>query len=172
MVRNHAITPAQAQSAYGQKLTLQKPSTADDVKAPGFVHWVAAQLEKTYGGELLKNGGLTVTTSLDWSLQSIAERQVRAKVMALGAQHVTDGARRMGVQTLTQPATSYQPSLTLGGYEVPLIDMATGASTLAAQGTYRHPQAILKIVAHDGSTLYRFDAQTNGKPALSPQVSF
>jgi membrane peptidoglycan carboxypeptidase len=290
MVKAHDITAAQAQAAYTQKLTLQKPSTADDVKAPGFVHWVAAQLEKTYGQELLKNGGLTVVTSLDWNLQSIAERQVRAKVLALGVQHVTDGAlvaedpatggvlamvgsagtdvpggqynmaiiprqpgssfkmftytaaiesgkftmaswvddsplqvrlsdgsvyspqnydgrfhgwqpipyalgnsfnipavkvelgtgidrvvdvaRRMGVQTLTQPATSYQPSLTLGGYEVPLIDMATGASTLAALGTYRRPQAILNIVAHDGSTLYHYDPQTNGKPALSPQVSF
>jgi 1A family penicillin-binding protein len=290
MVKAGDITAAQAGSAYAQKLTLQKPSTADDVKAPGFVHWIAAQLEKTYGQELLKNGGLTVTTSLDWNLQSIAERQVREKVMALQGQHVTDGAlvavdprtgavlamvgsagadvpggqynmaiiprqpgsafkmftytaaiesgkytmgswiddsplqvrlsdgsiyqphnydgqyhgwqpiphalgnsfnipavkvelgtgvdhvvdvaRRMGVQTLTQPATSYQPSLTLGGYEVPLIDMAAGASTLAAQGTYRHPQGILKIVAHDGTTLSQYDAKTNVKSALSPQVSF
>src|SRR5438067_13637473 len=46
MVRNHAITPAQADSAYAQKLTPQKASTADDVKAPGLVPWVAAQLEK------------------------------------------------------------------------------------------------------------------------------
>jgi len=290
MVRSRAITPAQAQSAYAQKLSPQKPSTADDVKAPGFVHWVASQLEKTYGQELLKNGGLTVITSLDWNLQSIAERQVREKVMALQAQHVTDGAlvaldpktgavlamvgsagadvpggeynmaiiprqpgsafkiftytaavesqkftmgswvldepisvrladgstytphnydgryhgwqplpfalgnsfnipavkvelgtgtdrvvdvaRRMGLTTLNQPASSYQPSLTLGGYEVPLIEMAAGAGTLAAQGTYQHPQAILRIAAHDGSTLYRFDPRGNGKPALSPQVSF
>jgi len=290
MVRNHAITPAQADSAYAQKLTPQKASTADDVKAPGFVHWVAAQLEKTYGGELLKNGGLTVITSLDWNLQSIAERQVREKVMALQGQHVTDGAlvaldpktgavlamvgsagpdvpggqynmaitprqpgsafkiftytaavesqkftmgswvldqpinvrmpdgstytphnydgsyhgwqplpfalgnsfnipavkvelgtgtdrvvdvaRRMGLTSLNQPASSYQPSLTLGGYEVPLIEMAAGAATLAAQGTYEHPQPILRITAHDGSTLYRFDPARNGKPALSPQVSF
>ncbi|HVS05008.1 MAG TPA: transglycosylase domain-containing protein [Candidatus Dormibacteraeota bacterium] len=290
MVRNHAITAAQAQSAYAQKLSPQKPSTADDVKAPGFVHWVASQLEQTYGGELLKNGGLTVITSLDWNLQSIAERQVREKVMALQGQHVTDGAlvaldpetgavlamvgsagadvpggqynmavvprqpgsafkmftytaaiesqkftmgswvldepinvrlsdgssytpqnydgwyhgwqplpfalgnslnipavkvelgtgtdrvvdvaRRMGVTTLNQPASSYQPSLTLGGYEVPLIDMAVGASTLAAQGIYEHPQPILKITAHDGSTLYRYDPRGNGKPALTSQVSF
>jgi len=290
MVRSRAITPAQAQSAYAQKLSPQKPSTADDVKAPGFVHWVASQLEKTYGQELLKNGGLTVITSLDWNLQSIAERQVREKVMALQGQHVTDGAlvaldpktgavlamvgsagadvpggeynmaiiprqpgsafkiftytaavesqkftmgswvldepisvrladgstytphnydgryhgwqplpfalgnsfnipavkvelgtgtdrvvdvaRRMGLTTLNQPASSYQPSLTLGGYEVPLIEMAAGAGTLAAQGTYQHPQAILRIAAHDGSTLYRFDPRGNGKPALSPQVSF
>jgi membrane peptidoglycan carboxypeptidase len=289
MVRGHDITPAQARSASAQALTLQKPSTSDDVKAPGFVHWVAAQLEKTYGEELLKNGGLTVITSLDWNLQSIAERQVREKVLALQGQHVTDGAlvaldpttggvlamvgsagadvpggqynmaiiprqpgssfkiftysaaietqkftmgswvldqpinvrlsdgstytphnydgryhgwqpiplalgnsfnipavkvelgtgidhvvdvaRRMGVETLTQPATSYQPSLTLGGYEVPLIDMAAGASTLAAQGTYRHPQGILSIVAQ-GQTLYRYDPRTNQQAALSAQVSF
>src|SRR5438105_14528659 len=92
MVRNHAITPAQADSSYAQKLTPQKASNADDVKAPGFVHWIAAQLEKTYGQELLENGGLTVVTSLDWNLQSIAERQGREKVMALQGQHVTDGA--------------------------------------------------------------------------------
>jgi membrane peptidoglycan carboxypeptidase len=289
MVRAHDITPAQARTASAQALTLQKPSTSDDVKAPGFVHWVAAQLEKTYGEQLLKSGGLTVITSLDWNLQSIAERQVREKVMALQGQHVTDGAlvaldpatgevlsmvgsagadvpggeynmaiiprqpgssfkiftytaaiesqkfttgswvldqpinvrlsngstytphnydgryhgwqpiplalgnsfnipavkvelgtgidrvvdvaRRMGVTTLTQPATSYQPSLTLGGYEVPLIDMAAGASTLAAQGTYRHPQGILRIVAQ-GQTLYRYDASVNPQAALTPQVSF
>ena len=289
MVKAGEITRARARSASAQQLTLRKPSTADDVRAPGFVHWVAAQLEKTYGPELLKNGGLTVVTSLDWNLQSIAQRQVREKVMALQRQHVTDGAlvaldpntggvlamvgsagpdvpggeynmaivprqpgsafkiftysaaiesgsftmgswindspvqvrladgstytprnydgsyhgwqpipfalgnslnipavkvemgtgidrvidvaRRMGVQALTQPSGAYQPSLTLGGYEVPLIDMAAGASTLAAQGTYRRPQAILQVVAHDGSTLYRYAAD-KGKPGLTPQVSF
>ncbi len=288
MVKAHDITPGQASAALAQKLSLLKPSSSDDVKAPGFVHWVAAQLEKTYGDELLMNGGLTVITSLDWNLQSIAERQVREKVLALQGQHVTDGAlvaidphtggvlamvgsagpdvpggqynmaviprqpgssfklftytaaiesgkftmaswvqdspisvrlsdgssytprnydgryhgwqpvpfalgnslnipavkvelgtgidrvvdvaRRMGVTTLKQPVSAYQPSLTLGGYEVPLIDMATGASTLAAQGTYRHPQGIMKILAHDGSTLYRQAGQA--RPAISPEVSF
>jgi membrane peptidoglycan carboxypeptidase len=284
MVRSNDISAAQARAAYAQKLALEKPSNADDVRAPGFVHWVAGQLEKTYGQELLENGGLTVVTSLDWNLQSIAERQVREKVMALQGQHVTDGAlvaidpgtgsvlamvgsagadvpggeynmaviprqpgsafkmftytaaiesgkftmgswvqdaplrvqmpdgssytpqnydgfyhgwqplphalgnsfnipavkvelgtgidkvvdvaRRMGVTTLNQPIGTYQPSLTLGGYEVPLIDMASGASTLAAQGTHRQPQGILKITAHDGSTLFRYDPG-KGKSALS-----
>src|SRR3989442_14636658 len=36
--------------------------------------------------------------------------------LGTGIDHVVDVARRMGVETLTQPATSYQPSLTLGGY--------------------------------------------------------
>jgi membrane peptidoglycan carboxypeptidase len=91
--------------------------------------------------------------------------------LGTGTDHVVDVARRMGVETLTQPATSYQPSLTLGGYEVPLIDMAAGASTLAAEGTYRHPQAILSIVAR-GQSLYRYDPRVNHRAALSPQVSF
>src|SRR5207237_3215657 len=91
--------------------------------------------------------------------------------MGTGIDRVVDVARRMGVQTLTQPSSAYQPSLTLGGYEVPLIDMAAGASTLADQGNYRHPQAIMKIVSHDGTTLYRY-ATDKGKPALTPQVSF
>jgi membrane peptidoglycan carboxypeptidase len=88
-----------------------------------------------------------------------------------GIDRVVDVARRMGVETLNRPAASYQPSLTLGGYEVPLIDMAAGASTLAAQGTYRHPQGIMKIVAHDGSTLFHYDTG-KGKQALTPEVSF
>jgi len=92
--------------------------------------------------------------------------------LGTGTDRVVDVARRMGLTSLNQPAGSYQPSLTLGGYEVPLIEMAAGAGTLAAQGTYEHPQPILRIAAHDGSTLYRFDPARNGKPALSPQVSF
>ncbi|TMD39366.1 MAG: hypothetical protein E6I88_12640 [Chloroflexi bacterium] len=92
MVRAREINASQAKTAAAQKLALRPATSADDVKAPGFVHWVAAQLEKTYGNELLTNGGLTVVTSLDWKLQSIAERQVRDKVLALGAQHVTDGS--------------------------------------------------------------------------------
>lgn len=289
MVRAHDISASASKAALAQKLSLQPVSSADDVKAPGFVHWIAGQLEKTYGNELLVNGGLTVITSLDWNLQAVAERQVREKVLALGPQHVTDGslvaldphtggvlamvgsagpdvpggqynmaviprqpgssfklftytaaiesgkftmasyvqdaplqvrladgsvyapqnydgsyhgwlplpqvlgnslnipavkvelgtgidrvvdvARRMGVTTLTQAAANYQPSLTLGGYEVPLIDMASGASTLAAQGTYRHPQGILKITAHDGRTLFGYQPGP-GTPAVSPQVSF
>src|SRR5256712_7338151 len=78
----------------------------------------------------------------------------------------------MGLPSLNQPPISSQPSLTLGGYEVPLIEMAAGAGTLAARGTYERPQPILRIASHDGSTLYRFDPSSNGKPALSPRVSF
>src|SRR5256712_8844465 len=87
MVRSHAITAARAGSAYAQRLTPQKASTADDVKAPGFVHWVAAQLEKTYGGEVLQNRGITVITPLGWDPPTIARREARVKVTAPHGPH-------------------------------------------------------------------------------------
>jgi len=288
MVRTHAISRQQAEAAGAEKLTLRRPTQQDDVKAPHFVHWVAAQLEKTFGQAVLEEGGLTVITSLDWRLQALAEQTVRQQVMALQANHVTDGAlvaldpqtgavlamvgsagldvpggeynmaviprqpgsafklftytaaiesgkftmaswvldaplqvrlgdgslytprnysgryhgwvllpqalgnslnipavrvelgtgldkvvevaRRMGATSLSRP--SYGPSLTLGGYEVPLLEMAAGASTLAAQGTYHQPQRILKVVGHDGRILYEYDPRANSRPAVSPQISF
>ncbi|GAC1480175.1 MAG: hypothetical protein PVSMB9_04610 [Candidatus Dormibacteria bacterium] len=290
MVRAGDLSRSQAAAVFAEKLSLEPLSTTPDIKAFHFVHWVSAQLEKAYGSELLQKGGLTVITTLDWNLQSIAEQQVRQQVMSLQSHHVTDGglvaidprtggvvamvgsagldvpggeynmtviprqpgsafkiftyaagiesgkftmasfvldepitvrmpdgssytphnydgwyhgwqplpmalgnslnipavkveigtgidhvadiARRMGLKALNQPAGSYQPSLTLGGYEVPLIEMAAGAGTLASQGTYRHPQGILKITSQQGSTLYSYDPASNAKPALSPQVSF
>jgi membrane peptidoglycan carboxypeptidase len=290
MVRAHDLSKTEASAAFAQQLALKRLSNSPDVKAPHFVHWVSAQLEKTYGSDLVQRGGLTVITTLDWNLQSIAENQVRQQVLSLKSHHVTDGglvavdpssgavlamvgsagpdvpggeynmtliprqpgsafkmftyaaaietgkftmaswvldepitvrmpdgssytphnydgwyhgwqplpyalgnslnipavkveigtgiprvvdvARRMGLQSLNQPVANYQPSLTLGGYEVPLLEMASGASTLAAQGTYRHPLGILTIRSQEGSTVYRYDPRQNARPALSPQVSF
>ena len=96
---------------------------------------------------------------------------VKVEVMT-GIPQVVDAARRMGVTTLGGAPTSYQPSLTLGGYEVPLLDMAAGAGTLAAQGTYRRPQAILRVTAHDGQTLFADDPRSRSRQAVSAQASF
>src|SRR3989442_15486376 len=106
MVRAGEITPAQARSASAQPITLRKPSTADDVKAPGFVHWVAAQLEKTYGEELLKNGGVSVINPPDLDLHAVAEGQAGEKAMALQGEHVTCGALAR-----LDPATSAVPGV-------------------------------------------------------------
>src|SRR5437899_5189517 len=54
--------------------------------------------------------------------------------LRVGLQNVLSVARRMGVTHLTQPDENYSLSLTLGGYEVTPLDMATGVSTLATLG--------------------------------------
>jgi membrane peptidoglycan carboxypeptidase len=92
--------------------------------------------------------------------------------LMIGIPTVLSAARRMGVTSLTQPDDSYRMSLTLGGYEVPLLDMATGASTLATLGVRRDPSPILKIEDGLGHLKYRYDPKKNEKRAVDPQVAF
>ncbi len=47
-----------------------------DIKAPHFVFYVKQLLEKEFGIERVERGGLSVTTSLDYSIQEIAEDEV------------------------------------------------------------------------------------------------
>lgn len=51
-----------------------------DIKAPHFVFYVKQQLEEVYGTERVEQGGLVVTTSLDYSTQQIAEEEIRAGI--------------------------------------------------------------------------------------------
>jgi membrane peptidoglycan carboxypeptidase len=92
--------------------------------------------------------------------------------LATGIPAVLDTARRMGVTTLTQPDSSYGPSLTLGTYPVPVLDMAVGAATLADLGVRRVPTAILSITDALDNPLYGYDPDRNMVEAVSPQVAF
>ncbi len=58
--------------------TLSKlvPKKVGDIKAPHFVNYVRQQLIETYGQRTVEQGGLKVTTSLDETLQTIAEEEV------------------------------------------------------------------------------------------------
>lgn len=59
-----------------------------DIEAPHFVFYVKQLLEEEFGAERVERGGLKVTTSLDSSLQTIAEEEIRRGV---------DGAKRYNV---------------------------------------------------------------------------
>jgi membrane peptidoglycan carboxypeptidase len=90
----------------------------------------------------------------------------------VGIPAVLDTARRMGVTTLISPDAFYGPSLTLGGYAVPPIDMATGAATLATMGVRHRAAPILKIEDGLGNVQYTYDASKNVFRAVSPQVAY
>ena len=65
--------------------------------------------------------------------------------LRVGLQNVLSVARRMGVTHLTQPDENYSLSLTLGGYEVTPLDMATGVSTLATRGSSCSSSTIMPV---------------------------
>jgi membrane peptidoglycan carboxypeptidase len=89
-----------------------------------------------------------------------------------GIPAVLDTARRMGVTTLTLPDSSYGPSLTLGSYPVPVIQMAEGAATLADLGVRRQPTAVLSITDSGGNRLFTYDPNENHFQAVTPQVAY
>lgn len=74
-----------------------------------------------------------------------------------------DTAERMGVRGLDG---DYGLSLTLGGGEVSLLDMATAYATLANGGRLVRPNPILRIADSSGATLYTL---ADDEEALAPQ---
>ncbi|MFH1711843.1 MAG: penicillin-binding protein [Patescibacteria group bacterium] len=57
------------------------------IDAPHFVLWVKEQLEETYGQRVVEQGGLKVTTSLDFEKQRIAEEAVANNKEARSESH-------------------------------------------------------------------------------------
>jgi penicillin-binding protein 1C len=62
---------------------------------------------------------------------------------AVGVDRMLEGARAMGIHSLTRDTSWYGLSLTLGGGEVTLLDLTTAYHTIANGGRYIPPQAIL-----------------------------
>ena len=92
--------------------------------------------------------------------------------LRVGIPNVLDMARRMGVTHLNLPDDNYSLSLTLGGYEVTPVDMATGAATLADMGTRHMPAPIVSIKDASGRDVFSYDPSKNTFQAVSPEVAF
>jgi membrane carboxypeptidase/penicillin-binding protein PbpC len=67
-------------------------------------------------------------------------------------------ASAMGITTFTDPSR-YGLSLTLGGGEVTMLDMATAFGTIANQGVKIPLHPILDITDYTGAAIYQYDPQ-------------
>jgi membrane peptidoglycan carboxypeptidase len=82
-------------------------------------------------------------------------------------------ARSMGIESLREPPGYYGLALTLGGGEVPLLEMTHAFATLANQGQKPRLTAVLHITDSRGNVIY--DAQQNQLPAvnaLDPRIAY
>ncbi len=68
------ITNQQRDSAKNEKVVFSK--VKDAILAPHFVLYVQSLLAQKYGDKALEEGGLKVTTTLDWTMQQAAEKAV------------------------------------------------------------------------------------------------
>jgi membrane peptidoglycan carboxypeptidase len=95
-----------------------------------------------------------------------------------GIPAVVDVAHRLGITCLGLPcddkrdSSTYEPSLTLGGYEVRLADMATAASTLANMGVRHREAPILNIKDGLGRDVFTYDPAKNEYRAVETGVAF
>lgn len=87
------------------------------------------------------HGPVTVRTALANSYNIPAVKLLDA----VGVGTMLDGARAMGLKTLTRGTDWYGLSLTLGGGEVTLLDLTTAFHTLANQGQYLPPTPLLEV---------------------------
>ncbi|TAN34966.1 hypothetical protein EPN29_01230 [bacterium] len=95
-----------------------------------------------------------------------------ARVM--GAPPWTGRLDEQGAMTYTanDPLSSYGPSLTLGGYGETPLQMATGASVLAAQGILHPPFAVWSISTAQGSRVFHADPAAAAVQVVDPRVAF
>lgn len=105
MVQQGYISQAQAAAAAAEIASYEfhPPVDGEVIPAPHFVTYVRQVVEETYGPEVLYRGsGLRIYTTLDRSLQSVAEQVVAQHVAALADHGATNGAL-----VAIEPATGY-----------------------------------------------------------------
>ncbi|OGG03916.1 hypothetical protein A2W14_05605 [Candidatus Gottesmanbacteria bacterium RBG_16_37_8] len=90
MVEDSYITTDEKDKALQQELRL-KPAKID-IKAPHFVMYTREKLVEKYGEKMVAQGGLKVTTTLDISLQEMAQQAVASEVADLEKLKVSNGA--------------------------------------------------------------------------------
>lgn len=98
MVEDRHITKDQELRTKDQELKYRAQKT--DIKAPHFVMYVKEKLVEKYGEKMVEQGGLRVLTSLDLSLQEMAQDTVATEVGKLKRMRVGNGAT-----LITRPPT-------------------------------------------------------------------
>jgi len=91
-----------------------------------------------------------------------------------GVKEVMDLGYKMGISTwepTTENVNSVGLSLTLGGREVKLLDLASAFGVFANQGNQLDPASILKVEDSKGKTLFEYK-QTEGRKVLDPGIAF
>jgi 1A family penicillin-binding protein len=85
MVSEGYLTQPEAEAAYLEPLTFAAQEVS--LTAPHFAVYARQQLEEMFGAEMVANGGLRVTTTLDMDYQRLAEQLARQHVDSIDPEH-------------------------------------------------------------------------------------
>jgi membrane peptidoglycan carboxypeptidase len=83
----------------------------EDIRAAHFVLWVKSQVEELLGNGneegILNQGGLTIETTLDWTMQEEAEKLIAAKREDIGSVYGAHNIALVSVKTGTNEIVAY-----------------------------------------------------------------
>ncbi|MCG2691698.1 transglycosylase domain-containing protein, partial [Microgenomates group bacterium] len=86
------LTKDEEKQAMADLETVKFAAEGSSFKAPHFVMYVKQKLIDRYGEKLVEQGGLRVTTSLDWKLQEKAQEIVSEEIAKVEKIAITNGA--------------------------------------------------------------------------------
>lgn len=168
MTEDHYITQKEEQEALATPVKFASQKTA--IRAPHFVMYVKDILEKQYGPRLVEQGGLRITTSLDLSIEGMAEDILRTQIESLANLQVGNGAA-----LITNPKTGEILAM-VGSH-----DYFDGAhdGNVNVTTSLRQPGSSIKVVNYAAALEDGFTAatilddspvvyQTPGSPAYAP----
>src|SRR5438093_6145683 len=151
------------------RYTIVTPIQDSPIKVPdGSKYWEPKNYDGRYHG----------TCQLQQCMGSSLNVPAVKVELGTGVANVVNRARLMGAPPFyadgrqDTPPDWFGPSLTLGGYGETVVQMATGAAVLGAQGVLHPPYAIQQITGSDGSSVFKANPQAAAKQVLDPKVAF
>jgi membrane peptidoglycan carboxypeptidase len=114
------VTAEQIEDAKNEELVYSTKKI--DIKAPHFVFYVKQQLESEFGVDRVERGGLKVTTTLDYSVQEIAEDELRNGLAKNGLRYNVNNGAVMVMNPNTGEVLSMVGSIDYWNVEDPKVD--------------------------------------------------
>jgi penicillin-binding protein 1C len=83
MVRHGYLTTEEADDVYAEPIILNPNPGLPEIRAPHFVNYLIAELDSRLGAGYVRRGGLHIYSTLDLTLQEVAQEVVASKVAEL-----------------------------------------------------------------------------------------
>lgn len=146
MLELHVISQKEEQKALAEHLSFETPQAP--LLAPHFVMYIKDLLVKKYGLALVEKGGLEVTTSLDLSLQDMAQKTVTTEVASDAYLSLTNGAA-----LITNPKNGDILAM-VGSHDY--NDPTSGAVNVTT--SLRQPGSSIKVVTYAAALSHGYTA--------------
>lgn len=129
-----------------------KPELAatEDIKAPHFVLETRRQLEAEFGQKLMREGGLTVKTTLDYRVQEIAEKAVSDNLKAIRS----NGSDNVAMTSVDVPTGQVLAEVGSYDYRDPSFGTVNGATANQQPGSSIKPFVYANLFKQREGTNY------------------